>query len=66
MPIKLIIHKEVILPDYWASKEEWDMLHSGELDGTLMDLLNEDVSSIIEECGGLEGLIQSMEWVEKA
>ncbi len=65
MPIKLVIHKEVILGDAWVDKEGWDMLQSGRLDWTFLDVLNEGPLAVIDACGGLEGLIQSMEWVRE-
>ncbi len=65
MPIKLIIHKEVILDQHWTDKEGWDRMLAGRDDFTLLDVLNEDVITFIQECGGLEGLIQSMEWVKE-
>ena len=62
MPIELTIHKVVLLGDIWCSKEAWDdVLHDRE---ALIELLNEDTPEVVEECGGLDGLIQSARWVD--
>ena len=63
MPIELTIHKTVALSDIWCDKNTWDEEFEGNLDA-LVKLLNEDWLSIIEDCGGLKGLVQSARWKE--
>ncbi len=60
--IVLKLKPEIRLSD-WISREEWDEVFKDNLPA-LMGLLNEDWLAVIEEAGGLEGLIVSAEWVD--
>ena len=57
MPIKITIHKELILPKYWVNDE--DYLEMGGTKEDLIELLNEDWTAFLEDCGNLDGLIQN-------
>ena len=59
--IKLTLKKEVVLSDSWCSKKDFDEVYKDDLP-SLIDLLNEDWLQVIEEAGGLEGLIESATW----
>ena len=64
MPLEIILHKKIILGDIWLNKDNWDNDMNRSKEG-LVELLNEDITSFIEdECGGIGELIKSMEWVE--
>lgn len=64
--IVLKIKPEIRLKgDTWMSAQEWDEEFKDNLPA-LVELLNEDWMSVIEEAGGLEGLIVSAEWQEEA
>jgi len=64
MPLEIILHKKITLDDTWLNKDNWDNDMNRSKEG-LVELLNEDITSFIEdECGGIGELIKSMEWVE--
>jgi len=64
MPIKITIHKEIILNSIWCNDEEFADNYDGDID-EFCEFIEEDLSSFIEECGGIRGLVQSVEVVKK-
>ena len=63
MGIRITLSKTVCLDDTWCSKEDFDDVFKGNK-ASLVELLNEDIISFLENCGGIDGLIESFEWVE--
>ncbi len=73
MPLKIVLHAEIMLPSIWGSKQDWDDVALRE-DGTydldfVAELLDEDPLAAIEAVGtpgasGVMGrLLRSAEWV---
>jgi len=63
MGIRITLRKTVCLDDTWCSKEDFDEVFRGNKPA-LVELLNEDIISFLEDCGGIDGLIESFEWVK--
>jgi len=63
MPIELTIQSTVLLSDIWMDKATWDEVFDGDLEA-LVELLEEDESAFLGECGGIRGLIVSAQWTE--
>ena len=66
MPLKVTVHKEVILGNGWAPDWKWRHLLSKE--GAIVAFFENDVDSFLvdvflDEDGGLAGIIQSVELV---
>ena len=62
--LEITIEAKVVLPDYWMSKEEWDSAFKDDLDA-LIELFEEDTITLLEDCGGIKGLLKSARWVEE-
>jgi len=72
MPIKITLHAEIILPDYWGTKDDLDdiaLQPDGSYDlGAFAAFLNEDWTSVLEplfvDGGPMRGLLKAVEWVK--
>ena len=62
--IEIEIHKTVRLSGIWCSKEDFLELMEGGLDN-FTEVLREDNSYFLEECGGISGLVTSARWVDE-
>jgi hypothetical protein len=61
MPLKLTIYKEIVLDEYWATKEEFEEMGKE----VFLEMLSDaDPLSIIEECGGFRSIFRRIEWVD--
>jgi len=63
MPLKIVLHKEVVLSDIWMDRKTFEQEFRHNL-SKLAELFEEDIVTLIEEAGGIAGLLISAEWVE--
>jgi hypothetical protein len=64
MPVKIVLHREFILPEYWTDKRDWDDNYKDDREA-LVELLEDDEWSFFESAGGIDGMLQSAEWVDE-
>ena len=58
--IEVTLEAKVQLPDIWGNKEEYEELPFD----SWIELFEEDLVSFIEDYGGLEKIVKSVEWKE--
>ena len=63
MPLRVYLKGQVDLDDFWLDKEAWfkDMKQDKTF---LVDFLNEDLTTFLEEAGGLLRLVTKAVWVD--
>ena len=63
MSVRVYLREYVDLDDLWMNKQDWLTDYDGKPD-ELVELLNEYLGDFLDECGGIEGLIGHVEWVD--
>ena len=58
--IEVMLEAKVQLPDIWGNKKACEELPFDSWIG----IFEEDLVSFIEDCGGLEKIVKSVEWKE--
>ena len=67
MPLKLILKREVVLNDphdVWIDFDAWREYYEDNLNG-LVELFEEDIDLLLRQVGGLVGIIEDVQWVDK-
>ena len=65
MALKLILKKEIILPDDYMSEEDFDEIieNSEDFEGVI-SFLEEDLMSVMGFTNGLSGFIKEIKWTD--
>lgn len=58
MSLRVYLKHEVVLSTLWCSKEEFDQI--GE--AGVRELFGEDLLALLEDLGGVEGLVERVAW----
>ena len=62
--IRVKLEREILLGDIWCDKEAFFECYANDRNA-FIEFLSEDILSVIDEAGGLSGLIKEYQWIEE-
>ena len=63
MGLRIYLRHWIDLGPHWLSKEDYQSIFADNLEG-LVELLEEDSHTVLDDAGGLRRLIERAEWIE--